>query len=114
MKVFKDSLNRKIKVGDNLDIIATNMYNGTVNLIDGVMHLDTAFFNNPLADHLSAIDLQFVYIRNKRGVKEGTKRGSYSIEKKETVNINFRVPKDLKEDCKNYIRPLLKDFITAL
>jgi len=49
-----------------------------------------------------------------RGVPKGTKRAPYATKKIETVTINFRVPKDLKEDCKNYIRPLLKDFITAL
>lgn len=46
-----------------------------------------------------------------RGVKPNTKRAPYATKKIETVTINFRVPKENKEACKDYIRPLLKDFL---
>ncbi len=47
-----------------------------------------------------------------RGVKQGTTRTPYATKKIETVTINFRVPKSCSEACKDYIRPLLKDFLT--
>lgn len=62
---FKDSMGNTIKIGDDLDIVATNMYSGTVNLTDGIICLQTAFFNLPLHEHLEAIDLQYVLIDEK-------------------------------------------------
>lgn len=59
---FEDTNGDVIRVGDWLDIIAANQYNGNVNIEDGIVCLETAFFNKPLADHLSAIDLETVYI----------------------------------------------------
>ncbi len=47
-----------------------------------------------------------------RGVKSGTTRSPYATKKIETVTINFRVPKACSEACKDYIRPMLKDFLT--
>ena len=47
-----------------------------------------------------------------RGVKPGTKRTPYATKKIETVTINFRVPKERSEACKDYLRPLLKSFLT--
>jgi hypothetical protein len=52
-------------------------------------------------------------INKARGVKPGTKRTPYATKKIETVTINFRVPKSISEDCKDYIRPLLKEFINT-
>jgi len=46
-----------------------------------------------------------------RGVKPGTKRAPYATKKIETVTINFRVPKDRSEAAKDFIRPLLKEFL---
>lgn len=40
-----------------------------------------------------------------------TKRGPYNTKKIETVTINFRVPKSLKTQAKDFVRPLLKEFI---
>lgn len=48
-----------------------------------------------------------------RGVPKGTKRAPYATKKIETVTINFRVPKSHKEACKDYIRPLLKEFLNG-
>lgn len=39
------------------------------------------------------------------------KRGPYNTKKIETVNINFRVPKVRAEACKDFVRPLLKEFL---
>ena len=47
-----------------------------------------------------------------RGVTKGTTRAPYATKKIETVTINFRVPKVAKEAAKDYLRPLLKDFLT--
>lgn len=47
-----------------------------------------------------------------RGVKPNTKRAPYATKKIETVTINFRVPKSLKTDAKDFVRPLLKEFLT--
>lgn len=47
-----------------------------------------------------------------RGVKPGTTRPPYATKKIETVTINFRVPKERSEACKDYLRPLLKSFLT--
>ena len=49
----------------------------------------------------------------KRGVKQGTKRAPYATKKIETVTINFRVPKDRSEAAKDFIRPLLKEFLLS-
>jgi len=46
-----------------------------------------------------------------RGVKPGTKRTPYATKKIETVTINFRVPKSISEECKEFVRPLLKELI---
>lgn len=46
-----------------------------------------------------------------RGVKPGTKRAPYGKRTEETITINFRVPKSIKNDAKAFIRPLLKQFI---
>jgi hypothetical protein len=51
-------------------------------------------------------------LKNKRGVPKGTIRSPYATKKIETVTINFRVPKSCSEACKDYLRPLLKDFLT--
>lgn len=57
---FKDSNNEDICIGDMLDILATNMYSGEVNLVNGVVCLETVFFNKPLVEHMQAEDLQWV------------------------------------------------------
>lgn len=49
-----------------------------------------------------------------RGVKPGTKRAPYDTKKIETVTINFRVPKEQATACKDYLRPILRDFLTPL
>ena len=48
-----------------------------------------------------------------RGVKQGTKRSPYATKKIETVTINFRVPKERSESAKDFIRPLLKEFLNS-
>jgi len=48
-----------------------------------------------------------------RGVRSGTKRAPYATKKIETVTINFRVPKDCSEAAKDFIRPLLKEFLKS-
>ena len=65
MKKLKDTNGKIIKDGDELELLGTNRYNGTVNTIDGVLHLETAFFNKPLFEHLDAIDLQYCFIVDK-------------------------------------------------
>ena len=62
---FKDSEGKRISIGDDLDILATNQYNGTVNMFEGEVCLETAFFNNPLKDHLEAVDLIYALIVDK-------------------------------------------------
>ncbi len=47
-----------------------------------------------------------------RGVKQGVKRTPYATKKIETVTINFRVPKVAKDAAKDFVRPLLKEFIS--
>lgn len=49
--------------------------------------------------------------KSTRGVRQGTKRAPYATKKIETVTINFRVPKSLSEACKDFVRPLLKEFL---
>jgi hypothetical protein len=48
-----------------------------------------------------------------RGVRSGTKRAPYATKKIETVTINFRVPKSVSEACKDFVRPLLKEFLNS-
>lgn len=62
---FKDSSGKRISVGDELDILATNMYNGTVNIENDVFCLQTAFFNKPLVEHLEVTDLIYALIVDK-------------------------------------------------
>lgn len=60
--IYKDSYGNTICIGDLLDIIATNQYSGEVNETDGVICLETVFFNKPLEDHLTANDIQEVRV----------------------------------------------------
>jgi len=62
---FKDSAGKRISIGDELDILATNMYNGEVNIENDVVCLQTAFFNKPLIEHLGATDLIYALIVDK-------------------------------------------------
>lgn len=66
---FKDSSGKRISVGDELDILAANMYNGTVNIENDVVCLQTAFFNKPLVEHLEAADLIYALIVDKNEVQ---------------------------------------------
>lgn len=52
-----------IKIGDELDILSTNMYDGLVNLKNGVICLETAFFNKPIKDHISDPNIEFCIAR---------------------------------------------------
>ena len=61
---YKDTCGISIKIGDNLTIIATNMYSGHVNEVNGEPYLETLFFNKPLSDHLTALDFEECYIEN--------------------------------------------------
>ena len=49
--------------------------------------------------------------KTKRGVKSGIKRAPYATKKIETVTINFRVPKERSEAAKDFVRPLLKEWL---
>lgn len=66
---FKDSAGKRISIGDDLDILATNQYNGTVNIENDIVCLQTAFFNKPLIEHLEATDLIYALIVDKGDVQ---------------------------------------------
>lgn len=52
-----------IKIGDELDILSINMYGGLVNLKEGVICLETAFFNKPIEQHIKDPNIEFCIIR---------------------------------------------------
>lgn len=60
-----------------------------------------------MQESIEKMDLEL--IKNKRG---GYRQNSGRPPKEATVTINFRVPKLHKEACKDFIRPLLKEFLT--
>ena len=61
---YFDSYNEPIFIGDVVDILATNMYDGLVNVENDVVCLETVFFNKPLSEHLQALDIQNVKVRH--------------------------------------------------
>lgn len=52
-----------IKIGDELDILSDNIYDGLVNLKEGVICLETAFFNKPLSVHIADPNIEFCLVR---------------------------------------------------
>ena len=60
---LKDTDGADILIGHEIDILASNMYDGLVNLNHGKVCLETIFFNKPLIDHLQAADLEHAHIR---------------------------------------------------
>lgn len=69
---FKDTEGETIRIGDIIDILATNMYDGEVMLKSGVICLETCFFEKPLVEHLTAEDMEFALVHKEyEGVSDG-------------------------------------------
>lgn len=60
---LKDTDGMDILIGDEIDINASNMYDGMVNQCKGVICLETVFFNKSLQEHLEAEDIEFAFVR---------------------------------------------------